>query len=240
MLLVEGDPLYTITDDSLSRSSVGVATHEIAVVRSVLRTLPELIRPGRGRRLIVLEEVELGLGRPDVMAIVVHPSSLTHRANLGLRLRSLTEAQVLAATILDTPAGVSPGHRANIKRALRGRGWMTPAGRRLALKTSVSSAMIVEAKVSDWKCGLVQLARTRDFCTHSVLALPDHRLRLVPDRMMDRQGFGVLANDEEGSVRWCRQPRTRSLTLGASLWLAELAIRDLRHGVGRPASDTLG
>lgn len=218
---------------------MGVATHEVAVVRSVLRALPELIRPGRGRRLFILEEVELGLGRPDVMAIVAHPFSLTHRADLGLRLRSLTEAQVLAATILDVPAGVSPGHRANIKRALSDRGWMAPASRRLAMTTSVSSAMIVEAKVSDWKCGLVQLARTRDYCTHSVLALPAHRLRLVPDRIVDRQGFGLLANDEEGSVLWCRRPRTRSLTLGASLWLTELAIRGLRDAGGRPSSDTL-
>jgi hypothetical protein len=232
--------MYAHTEDSLSRSSVGVATHEVAVVRSVLRALPGLIRPGRGRRLIVLEEVELGLGRPDVMAIVAHPFSLAHRANLGLRLRSLTEAQVLAATILDSEVGVSPSHRANIKRALRDRGWMAPAGRRLALKTSVSSAMIVEAKVSDWKCGLVQLARTRDFCTHSVLALPDHRLRLVPGRMMDRQGFGLLANDEGGSVLWSLQPRTRSLTLDASLWLTELAIRGVHHGDGRSSSDTLG
>ena len=117
---------------------------------------------------------------------------------------------------------------------------MEPAGLRLASKTDVTSAMIVEAKVSDWKCGLVQLARTRDFCTHSVLALPDHRLHLVPDRMMDRHGFGLLANDDRGSVLWTRQPRMRSLTLAASLWLTELAIRGARHDDSRPSSDTLG
>lgn len=240
MLLVEGNRLHAHTIDSLPRSSVGVPTHEVAVVSSVLNGLPRLFKPGRGRQLIILEEVELGVGRPDVLAIVANPAALARRANLGLRLRSLTEAQVLAATLLETPAGVSAGHRRSVTRDLRSRGWLESSNRRLASRTDVPFAMIVEAKVSDWKCGLVQLARTRDFCTHSVLALPDHRLHLVPDPMMGRHGFGLLARNEGGAVFWSREPRARSVTLGASLWLTELAIRGAIRNDGRQPSDVLG
>lgn len=119
------------------------------------------MRPGRGYGLIVLDEVELGVGRPDVVILSLSGAALRAWIDRGLRLQNWTEARVLAGAIDPrerVSAAVGHEHVRVIERRLRFRGW---DGR--ALRPAVREAYLLEAKVTDWRTGLVQLTHRQLF-----------------------------------------------------------------------------
>ena len=196
--------------------------------------------PGDGRPLMVLDEPELavsGSRRPDAVLLLFDASgveTIRRRAELGLRLRLPVHAAALAE--IAEPDPVRRGHLirrwsgAYARKAARdvtGAGWSAddqPPGRVFA------DALVVEAKMSDWRRGLAQLSASRWAGRKSALLMPAAVVHRVRPEALTHEGIGLLAHDGGGAIGWRREPADRPLGLMADLWLAELAIRRLETG----------
>lgn len=219
------------------RPPVGVAKGEARLTRVVLSQPYALVRPGRGYGLMVLDEVELGVGRPDVVILSLSGAALRAWIDRGVRLRNWTEARVLAGAIDPrerVSAAVGYEHVRAIQRRLRLRGW---DGR--ALRPAVREAYLLEAKVADWRSGLVQLTHRQQLFSHAALLVPTSVAPRVPRTLLRWQGLGLAVTDDAGAVRWSRRPTARRLSLAAQLWLTELAVEHLDRGHGYGARPSL-
>lgn len=208
------------------QQSVGVPVAEKLLTEAVCRSADELLRPGSGRSLMVLEEVELGIGRPDLMLLSASRRGLEARARAGLRLTSLTEARVLAALKLGRSPGISQGHLRRVTKRLEAAGWIRPDGYIRDVPPVVAQSIVLEAKLRDWRGGLHQLARTRWAAHYSALILPASHQGLVSRVALRNNRLGLLVIHGE-SLRWQIRPRSRPLSWLGEVWLAELAIRQL-------------
>src|SRR6266540_6643957 len=96
----------------ISSKVVGIPKEESRLTEAITADARALLRPGSGRRLLLLEEVELGIGRPDALLLTVSPSALERRAQSSLRLANLTDAKVLGALTRGdlTTSGVTLSH----------------------------------------------------------------------------------------------------------------------------------
>lgn len=56
----------------------------------------------------------------------------------------------------------------------------------------------VEAKISDWKNGLIQAQRYLLFSDYSYLALPEKNIKLVDKELLKEKGIGLLSVKEKG------------------------------------------
>jgi len=223
-----------------TRSQVGVAKRELRLTQAASLGATELLSPGRGRRLIALSEVDIGTGRPDLILLASSNKTLLHRREEGFRLRNYTEARVLA-TLLKVPdavsvtngsIGISDGHFRQITGSLRDRGWLSPRGREEGLKAPISQSLLIEAKVNDWRGGLLQLMRNCRTVNSTALLVPSEVDPRIPRTLLQRHGFGVVLVDATGRLKWKRRPRRREAQFAATLWLTELAVRHVE--VSRP------
>lgn len=214
-------PLSTTTNGT----TVGVPKAEALLTRTLLRVPSDLLTPGRGRELFVLPEVELGVGRPDALLMAVSRNAVEARLRSGLRLRTLAEAEILGAWVDGRHSRHSISHvRATLARAARC-GWISREGHLAARVGLISDSLLIEAKVSDWRTGIHQLARARFGAHRATLAMPDAAGHRPPRRSLDKNGIGLLTVHSDGTVRWVRQSRVRPLSTAADLWLVELAVR---------------
>jgi len=184
----------------------------------------ELLRPGPGRSLYLLSEVEIGIGRPDLLFLAASSSAVRSQARLDLRLQNWVEARVLGSQLTSNEmTGVSRKHALSVAKRLRERGWtLTKAERRLPL---VADSLLIEAKVSSWKGGLAQLARTRRMAQRSALLLPRAANQLVSRQRLGQGSVGLLLFDPAEGIKWQKKAPRRSVSPAARLWLGELAIR---------------
>jgi hypothetical protein len=210
-------------------SAVGIPGAEAQLTRAAIDCAADLIRPGAGRSLFVLAEVEIGIGRPDLLFLTASSVAVGARRKQDLRLQNWVEARVLGSWLNQgTATGVSPSHVSAVSRRLRMRGW-TAKKAETALPL-VADSLVVEAKVSGWKSGLAQLARTRRLTHRSALLLPTTGNRLVDRRRLKRGNVGLILFDQDGGVSWRRKAPKRSISPAAKLWLGELAIRASEDG----------
>lgn len=216
----------SIPELSESTSDVGVPSAERTLTEAVLRDAYALLSPGSGRSLFVLSQVDLGVGRPDLLLLSASRKALHARARSGLRLANLTEARVLAAINNRGGSGHSVGHVRTVTARLRQAGWITSTGGVRAVRPAVADSILVEAKVSDWRTGLQQLTRTRWAAHASALLMPTASKRRVPRRTLRHNHLGLLVLNDHG-LRWQIKPPRRPITWLADAWLAELAIRSL-------------
>lgn len=220
------------------RTGVGVAKHELELTRAAAAQASYYFPPGRGRRLLVLSEVEVGTGRPDLVLVACSPHALQRRFREGLRLMTFTEARILSALLKQPRAssqegathGVSMGHFRQIRNQLADRGWLTPAGSGEAKRQPIRKSLLIEAKVGNWQGGLLQLARNSQITNTAALLLPVAANDKVPRSLLERYAIGLLLLDEDGHVIWRRRGRSRQQSSAANLWLSELAIRHLERG----------
>jgi hypothetical protein len=75
------------------------------------RPEPVLATSSSDHALVVLTEVELGIGRPDSIVLADELATLFRRRAAGLRLANLTEARVLGALMGDSPASATSSER---------------------------------------------------------------------------------------------------------------------------------
>jgi hypothetical protein len=208
---------------SASPARVGAPIAEAALTALVLEQ-PDLVVPGSAdpSTVIVLHEVELGIGRPDVVVLRLDLAALAMRRYAGLRLRNLTEARALGAALdgdLEM-SGVSPRHTTRVIRGLDERGWFEPK----SLSRVVRDSVLIEAKVEHWGLGIGQLARVRWAANHAALLVPGGLADRVPAQMLRFNEIGLLIGDA-GSLAWQRMPPRKDLALHLDAWLAELALR---------------
>lgn len=217
----------------VEKMRVGVPKAERALTDAVTDCAFEVMAPGRGRRLIVLSEVELGTGRPDVVLLACSPASIEKRLQLGLRLRTLTEARVLAGLLSETStngSGISAGHYRHVEKDLKSRGWLNRQGSAEARKTTIGKSLLIEAKVGDWRGGVLQLMRNSRLFQSTALLVPDRLNSRIPRPLIEQYGLGLLLYDRD-EVRWQRRGRHRKQPHYANLWLSELALRHVEAGL---------
>lgn len=209
-------------------SGVGVPSAERALTEAAVRCAHDLLGPGPGRSLFVLPEVDLGVGRPDLLLFSASRRALEARARSGLRLANLTEARVLAALNNGGGSGHSASHARAVASRLQDGGWLRSGGSVRTLSPTIGDSMLVEAKVSDWRTGLQQLTRTRWASHSAALLVPSANQRRVPRKTLRHNRLGLLVLNGEG-LRWQLKPPRRPLSWLADVWLAELAIRNLEQ-----------
>lgn len=206
-------------------TAVGVPKAEAILMKSLLAASRDLLPPGRGRELFVLPEVELGVGRPDALLVAVSRSAINARRQRGLRIRTLAEAEILGAWFDDAPSRHSKGHvRSTLARA-RASGWMQGSSRSRAKAGLVADSMLIEAKVSDWRTGINQLARARFSSHRAVLAMPEGSTHRPSRPALEKNRVGLAAVRGDGGITFVRQPKRRQLSTAADLWLVELVMR---------------
>jgi hypothetical protein len=203
---------------------VGTPGAEASLTNAAIKGANDLLRPGPGRSLFLMTEVQIGIGRPDLLFLIASSSAVRARSNYGLRLQNWVEARVLGSWLTSNEmTGVSRQHAVSVAKRLRERGWTRPrAERGLSL---VADSLLIEAKVSSWKSGLAQLARTRRMAQRSALLLPKTANRLVERQRLKRGHVGLLVFDPDAGIRWQKKAPSRSISPAAHLWLGELAIR---------------
>jgi len=207
-------------------SEIGVPKAERELTEAAVLDARLLLRPGSGRSLLVLSEVQLGIGRPDLLLLSVSRRALEARARAELRLANLTEARVLAALNNGGASGHSAGHVRTVGTRLQETGWIRSSGEVTPVRSTIGDSMLIEAKTGDWRTGLQQLTRNRWASHFSALLMPVESQRRVPRRSLRHNHLGLLVLNGRG-LRWQIKPPRSSLSWLADVWLTELAIREL-------------
>lgn len=204
---------------------------ETLLTAAALEQSAALVEPRPGRVLVALSEVELGVGRPDVLLLTASKNGLLARARHGLRLGNLTEAEILASVHEGRRSKHSDSHVRAVTRRLRALGWLVRGD---ALRTTprlIAQSVLIEAKVRDWRTGIGQLARTTWVAERSALLVPRNVERRVPKALFQHNGIGLIIQRSDGTLAWRLRGRARRISLVADLWVTELAIRHLEQEV---------
>lgn len=214
------------------RPPVGVAKAEAFLTQAAMARPQDLVHPGRGYSLVVLDEVEVGVGRPDIIIATVSLNGLDAWIRAGRLIENLTEARVLGALYEPREAqtlAITADHVRAVRSRLANRGW-TRRGVPVGTPMPIQHALVLEAKVSDWRSGIVQLNGRRHLFPQAALLLPDAVARRVPRVLIDWSGVGIAAAADSGELRWIRKPRSRSASIGARLWLSHLVASHVAAG----------
>jgi hypothetical protein len=208
-----------------ARARVGVPIEEAALT-ALIQGQSDRLLPGDSvaSTIVVLHEVELGVGRPDVVVLRVDLAALTLRRHARLRLKNLTEARALGAALEGDleMSGVSMRHANRVVRGLHETGWLDPR----ALSRVIRDSILIEAKVAHWGLGIGQLARVRWASNHAALLVPGAMAGRVPAQMLRFNEIGLLTA-KAGSLEWQQIPPRRDLPLHLDAWLGELVLRSV-------------
>lgn len=212
---------------SASPQPVGLPTHESRLTRAAIEGAHDLLQQGELATPLVLSEVELGIGRPDVMLLAIDHQRLSLRMAAGLRLGSLTEAHVLqAASAADALSQAASVHLRGLVRRLDRRGWFDLPTR----DSVVANSLLLEAKISSWQQGVRQLSRVRWASHQAALVMPEDAVgRVMPERLRLPE-VGLISVDHAGRLTWRRPSPSAELPFYVDAWLGELALRRLGTG----------
>ena len=209
--------------------AVGVPVAERSLTRALESFAPRLFAPGSGRTLVRLSEVDIGTGRPDAIFLVVSLAILRSRIRADLRLPTIAHARVLESLITGSPAAYCRTHVTHLMNSLYDLGWLTTRRRVRVLRKNISSSFLIEAKLSNWRRGILQLTKARWACHQAALLMPHdthHRVRQVA---LEHNRLGLLVQDDD-SIDWKINSPVLPLRWSADLWLTELAIRNITTG----------
>lgn len=216
------------TGAGVNERRVGVATHEQLVVDAVVNSSAALLRPSRGFRTYALQEVELGVGRPDALFLVASPAAVKAARTSRPRLANLTEAEVLAASAEGRASRHTASHQRAVEKRLGDAGWTPELATRLLRRPLVRHSLLVEAKVKDWRSGLIQIGRERWAASLAALAVPRGIESRVDRQALRRSGAGLIVAGGSGAD-WKRRAEQRALPPHAQLWLGELLLRSVEE-----------
>lgn len=212
------------------KSRVGVPIAEALLTEEVLARPHDLVSVGRGYALIVLDEVELTFGRPDIVIATVSANALSSWLRRGIRLANATEARVLA-TMLDPneekAIAVTREHARAVRKRLESAGWSLTE-----LPTiPVREALVLEAKIADWRTGITQLTARQSQFNSSALLVPEPVGHRVPHDLLEWDGIGLAVQCSDGKLRWQRKPRARAISMGARIWISQLVANRFASGL---------
>jgi hypothetical protein len=207
------------TPFSPSTRSVGQAIHELALTEALSRSSSRLLPPGNGRSVIVIPEVAIGRGRPDILVVIVSMTSLNAFLASGLKVETLTQAQTLVE-------GLSPSTgRPKKSMTIGGRLWTTADVRRYS--NAVFDSLAVEAKMKDWKQAIRQASRFRHLAHRAAIMLPDTVTIGRAEPYLETYDLGFIAHSENQPT-WGIEAAKSELHPANALWLLELAARPAR------------
>ena len=196
--------------------SVGKAIHEVVLTDALSRSSSRLLPPGSGRSVVVIPEVAIGRGRPDILVVVISKSALNAYLASGLRIETLTQARALAAGAgSSAPRGGKAAKKA-------GRAWTDADVKRYS--TSVFDSLAVEAKLKDWKQAIRQASRFRHLAHRAAIMLPDVAVLTRVTPYLHTYDLGFIGFSRSQPF-WCVSAKKSDPRPGTSLWLLELAAR---------------
>ena len=201
---------------SSSARTVGQAIHEIALTDALSRSASRLLPPGPGRSVIVIPEVAIGRGRPDILIVVVSMASLKSYLSSGLRIETLTQAKALVAA--STSHGIKSSKTAD-------ESWTNAAIRQYS--KAVIDSLAVEAKIKDWKQAIRQASRFRHLSNRAAIMLPGIALLNRVEPYLQTYDLGYI-DFGRNTPAWCVPANKQDLQPENALWLLELAARETR------------
>ena len=216
----------TSTRHADTSKAVGVPVAESELTSALQEQTGSILAPGRGRSLVLLWEVDLGIGRPDALLLSLSLSGLRARSRAGLRLPSAAHARMLAAIEARRSTGFSSGHERQLTAELRANGWTTHAKRVRGVSNLVWNSLVIEAKMSDWRGGIFQLARVRWAAHSAALLMPNETQHRASRKALRHNRLGLFVYRDSTIVGQI-EPPAAPLSRMADLWLTELAIRSV-------------
>ena len=222
-------PPVSLPELTATTSGVGIPVGERILTDALDSFAPRMVAPGPGRSLVHLREVEIGTGRPDAILIVLSSAGLKARLRADLRLPSLAHARVLESIRTGIPSGYCPSHVNQLTNSLRDWGWLTKHQRVRSVASLIHRSLTVEAKMSDWRRGIGQLAKARWASHAAALLMPRDRQHRVSRKTLRHNRIGLLVAHQE-VIRWQIEAPSLELSWMADLWLTELAIRAVETG----------
>lgn len=207
---------------------VGMPIHERSLTAAFSSEARSLAPPGPGRSLYLVEEPAIGgSGRPDILLLTMAPSAMALHQKLGMRLPALNAARLLDRTVDPDRLGLSTSYVKAIRRDLERQGWTLDYADHLA--ELVADTLAVEAKMSDWRRAVRQVARFRHLFHRSAVLMPERDFPEEASRSMAFYGCGLLVNGDS-AIRWQRSPELQRPTVASRLWSIELALRGFEGG----------
>ena len=218
----------SVLDPRLTRTAraVGVPVAERVLTSDLYDLAPRLFAPGSGRSLIRLREVEIGTGRPDAIFLVISSAALEARRRADMRLPSIAHARVLESMRTGCPSGYCQRHVKKLVKSLWDLGWLTRRGRVRALQRTIARSLLVEAKISDWRRGILQLTRARWAGHQAALLMPLETHHRVSSVALDHNRLGLIVRNQ-CHLDWRITSPTLQLGWMADMWLTELALREI-------------
>lgn len=213
---------------------VGVPTHERVLTEAFIRDASKIVKPGPGRTAFVIEEPELGAGRPDVVVVCVSVGALESFRRSGLRLSSPNSAKVIDPMVGDDGLGVTRSHARQIHRETMALGWSPQKASHYA--GILADSIGIEAKMKDWRQAIRQAARFRRFFHRSAVLMPTRDISNELEKSLDFYGCGLMSLDD-ATLTWERRPSSRTPATWERLWLLELLLRGLDKGTAYKSTD---
>lgn len=215
---------------SVSKPRIAQPIHELVLHHALDLNAMSLFRPGPGRSLYLIEEPEIGYGRPDAILVQINSGGLERIRKNGLRLPSLASARSLVA---QQESGVTPQHSRALVRSLIREGW----SRELLIASShlLHDSLAVEAKLTDWKRAIRQANGYRLGTHKSAVLMPQSQIKNIEAINLDYHGIGLM-QQVGGRVEWVASPKSSELSPAARSWLIELLLRGLEAGTAHTFS----
>ncbi len=216
------------SDPTPTPRRVGVPTHERLLTEAFLGQVSTVVRSGPGRSLYVLEEADLGAGRPDIIVLTISSTALNSFRESQLRLTSPVAARALDVNLSADELGVTRSYAMELRRNLQRQGWSRVDTARLS--RAVHDSLAIEAKVRDWRSAVRQVAKFRRLFHRSAVLMPERALPIESSKSLEFYGCGVIFQRRNTDFSWERFPRPGSPPTWTRIWLLELLVRGLEDG----------
>lgn len=190
------------------------------------------------RNRVVRAERGYGRGVADLVVLDFDPDALEARRRSGLDPVDVSLAYFVGALRRDGPADIdaiervdrSVSARTNRKviRSLLASGHVVERAGRFelhpALRPALARIVAIEAKLGDWRGGLLQAGRYTAFADQSYLAVPERvAARILADEpdVPAAMGCGLVSVGERASRILIAAPRRRPREAGVRAWAEE-------------------
>lgn len=223
-LVEHGDVAVDVAKAKVART-VGVPIHEARLTEAFAQDAHNLMPPGPGRSLHLLVEPRIGRGRPDMLLLAISPSGLVSYLRKSNRLATFTEAQVISGDV-DEPVGVSTSYARDLRTKMQAANWKE--SQLVHARNLVHDSLAVEAKMSDWRRAVRQVARFGPMAHRTAILMPENVAARVdlPTLGVYESGLIAMSGDR---LSWVRTAPNRTLGDAQKLWLLELLHRQLER-----------
>lgn len=207
------------------RRRVGVPVHEARLTEAFATQANKLMPPGPGRRLYIIPEPQLGRGRPDAIAITASPRGLHSYFKNSIRFTTFTQA-VVVSDDNNHSVGVSDSYAKELRSSMRTDGWNDAQIKKA--ESIVHDSLAIEAKMTDWRRAIRQVARFRPMANRTAILMPENSASRVDKMSLKIYNSGLISASDV-TLRWTVKARYQKIGTAQKLWLLELLHRHFEH-----------